>query len=144
MEKNVAITGSTITIFRIIFYCCSFYFLLMGLSLIFIPELLVQSTSGGNVSPTIIGMLRGAGGSVLPYSLLYILIVRNPISRLWAMWVIVTANIIAIFLDFGSVFLDEYKLSYAMLDVPVEVLSLIGILIIWIKIRSIRKVISPI
>ena len=139
MQDNVALTGITITIFRIIFYCCSIYFLFMGLSLIFIPELLVQSTSGGNVSPTTIGMFRGAGGSILPYSLLYILIVRNPLSRLWAIWIIAIANIIAIFLDFASVFLSEYKLSYAMIDVPIELLSLSGILIFWLKIKSIKK-----
>ena len=126
-------------VFRLIFYCCAIYFLLLGIGLVFFPYLLVKGTAGVNVSPTIIGMLRGAGGSLLPYSLLYFMIARKPFIRKWALNIIALANIVAIILDFGSVLMDEYKFSYAMIDVPIEVLSLGGILIILTKIRSMEK-----
>ena len=131
--------GPSLMIFRLIFYCCAIYFLLLGIGLVIFPHLLVKGTAGIDVNPTIIGMLRGAGGSILPYSLLYFMIARKPFIRKWALSIIALANIVAIILDFGSVIMDEYQLSYAMIDVPFEVISLIGILIIWTKIRSVEK-----
>lgn len=83
-------------------------------------------------------MLRGAGGSILPYSLLYIMIARKPFERKWALTIIALANVIALILDFGSVLMDEFQLSYAMIDVPFEVLSLGGIVILRIKMRSMK------
>jgi len=117
-------------IFRAIFYFCAVYFFLMGSGLIFFPHLLIKATAGSEVSPVIIGILRGAGGSVIPYSLFYLIIGKNPYKKLWALNIIAFANIIAIILDLGSVFLDEYRFSYAMIDVPVELLSLTGIIMI--------------
>jgi hypothetical protein len=69
---------------------------------------------------------------------LYILIALDPYNRQWALYIIFLANVIAIILDFGSVILGEYKLSYAMIDVPFEMMSITGIvLIFWtIKIKS--------
>ena len=99
----------------------------MGLALILIPKFLLMGIAGSEVNPTIIGMLRGAGGSIVPYSILYILVARKPNQRAWAFYVIGAANIVAIILDFSSVIMHEYQFSYAMYDVPVEVLSLIGI-----------------
>lgn len=104
----------------------------MGAALIFIPQLLIKGISEGYVSPTIIGMLRGAGGSIIPYSLLYILIALNPFKRMWALYIILTANVTAIVLDIGSVILGEYKFFYAMYDIPIEMMSIIGIIIIWV------------
>ena len=121
--------------FKIIFYFCAAYFFLMGSSLIFIPGFLIRGFSDSNINPAVLGMLRGAGGAVLPYSLLYILITRNPVNRQWALSLILLANVIAIILDIGSIVLGEYKLSYALLDIPVELISIIGIVIIWSNIK---------
>lgn len=139
MKNDQLLSGSSLTIFRWIFYCCAIYFLLMGIGLIFFPNLLVKGTAGTDVNPTIIGMLRGAGGSILPYSLLYIMIARKPHKRKWALNIIALANVVAIILDFGSVLMDEYQLSYAMIDVPFEVLSLVGIIMFRTKIRPMVK-----
>jgi hypothetical protein len=43
------------------------------------------------------------------------------------------ANVAAIILDFLSVFLGEYLLSYAMFDVPVELLSLLMMVLALVK-----------
>jgi hypothetical protein len=103
--------------------------------LIFLPEFLIKGFSNSENNPIIIGMIRGAGGSIIPYTLLYILIARNPINRQWALGVIILANVIAIFLDFGSLLTGEYKFIYLMFDVPIELLSITGIIILWVKIK---------
>jgi len=139
MQNNQLLSGSSLTIFRFIFYCCAVYFLLLGIGLVFFPYIIVKGTAGVDVNPTVIGMLRGAGGSILPYSFLYYMVAIKPCLRKWALFIIALANIIAIILDFGSVILAEYKWSYAMFDVPIEFISLLGIIIILTKIRSIEK-----
>ena len=85
-------------------------------------------TFAGAQNPLILGMLRGAGGGIIPYSLLYVYVARKPLERLWAAYVIGLANILAIAIDLTSVYLKEYLLSHAMFDVPIEALSLIAIL----------------
>jgi len=136
MQKTEPVSSlATLKVFRIIFIICAIYFLLMGTGLILFPHLIIKELSEGNVNPAIIGMLRGTGGSVIPYSILYILISIDPLRRLWALYVIFIANVIAIALDLGSVISGEYILSYAMIDIPVEVFSIIGIVIIWIELR---------
>ena len=118
-------------IFKTIFFICALYFFIMGAALISFPHLIIRGVSENNVNPTIIGMLRGAGGSIIPYSLLYILIALNPFKRMWALIIIFIANVTAIVLDIGSVIIGEYKFFYAMYDIPIEILSIIGIIIIW-------------
>jgi hypothetical protein len=127
----------TFKLFKIIFVICSIYFFMMGTGLIFFPRFLIRGLSESDANPIIIGMLRGAGGSILPYSLLYILILLNPFKRIWALYIILLANVIAVTLDLGSVILEEYKLSYAMIDLPIEIMSIIGVAIIWFKKRYI-------
>lgn len=105
----------------------------MGFGLIFLPRLLIRGFSDVEVNPIIIGMLRGAGGSILPYCLLYILIYKDPLKRLWVLPVILLANVTAITLDIVSLMLGEYKFSYAMYDIPIELMSIIGLWIIWSK-----------
>jgi hypothetical protein len=78
-------------------------------------------------------MLRGSGGSIIPYSLLYLIAAMSPLKRRWAIIVIALANIAAIILDFLSVFLGEYLMSYAMFDVPIELLSLLMMFLALIK-----------
>lgn len=111
----------------------------MGIGLVLFPHFLVKGIAGVEVNHTIIGMLRGSGGAIIPYSLIYIFTAKDPISRKWGLYVIALANIMAIILDIGSVLLDEYKLNYAMIDLPVEVVSLAGILIIWMWIRNLHQ-----
>ena len=131
--------NTSMVVFKIIFFICAIYFFIMGAALIFIPQLLIKGVSGDYVNPTIIGILRGAGGSIIPYSLLYVLIALNPLKRMWALYIIFTANVTAIVLDIGSVIIGEYKLSYAMYDIPIEILSIIGIIIIWVLSRRTIK-----
>ena len=119
-------------LFRIIFILCAIYFLLMGLVLIFSPQVLIKGISDAETNPVIIGMLRGAGGSIIPYALLYILVCMDPFKRQWALMVLLLANFTAIVLDLASVMLGEYKFSYALFDIPVEVLSITGIGIIYL------------
>jgi hypothetical protein len=134
-EKEISSAKTIPKVFKIIFYICAIYFFLMGSSLIFIPGFLIKGFSNNETNPIIIGMLRGAGGSIVPYSLLYVLIALNPINRQWALGFILTANTIAVLLDLGSLLLGEYKLSYAMIDLPIEITSITGIIIIWIRIK---------
>jgi hypothetical protein len=134
-EKEIPATKMIPKAFKIIFYFCAFYFFLMGSTLIFIPGFLIKGFSNIEVNPIIIGMLRGAGGSIIPYSLFYILIALNPFNRRWALSFILLANVTAIILDTVSLLLGEYKLSYTMIDLPVELASIIGLIIIWRKIK---------
>ena len=135
VEKEISSTKTIPKAFKIIFYICAFYFFLMGSALIFLPGFLIKGFSNTEVNPIIIGMLRGAGGAIIPYSLFYILIALNPFNRQWALSFILLAHVSAIILDIGSLLLGEYKLSYAMIDLPVEFASIIGIIIIWFKIK---------
>lgn len=112
---------------RTVFYFCSVYFLLMGALLILAPHLVTRPA--GELSPVITGMLRGAGGSIVPYSLLYIYVARRPRERLWGMYVIGFANALAIILDLTSVYLAEYTPGQALIDIPVEAISLVAIVL---------------
>lgn len=117
---------------RIVFIFCAIYFLIMGLGLIFSPQVLIKGIYDAETSPAITGILRGAGGSIIPYSLLYVLVCMDPFKRQWALTVLLLANFTAIVLDLVSVMLGEYKFSYALFDIPVEVLSITGIGIIYL------------
>ena len=138
-EKEISSTKTVPKVSKVIFYFCAFYFFLMGASLIFFPKFLIRGFSDFEINPAIIGMLRGAGGSIIPYCLLYLLIAVKPFRRQWALGFILFANSIAILLDFGSLIIGEYKLSYAMIDLPVELLSIIGIIIVWTKIKIVDQ-----
>jgi len=114
----------------------------MGFSLIFFPVFITKGFSNNEINTTIIGMLRGAGGSIIPYSLLYIMIANKPFERKWALYIILAANLIAICLDSASILFSEYKISYAMIDLPVELISISGIIIIWMKIKTLNNKLS--
>ena len=117
--------------FRITCAICAIYFLAMGLALMIFPAFI--SRIAGPQDPVILGILRGAGGSIMPYSLLYVLVGRSPFNKQWAVIVIAMANMAAIVLDFISVFLGEYQLSYAMFDLPVELISLFLMVLFLLK-----------
>ena len=121
-----------LTAFRVVCYVCAIYFLAMGLALMLFPAFIARIA--GPQNPIILGLLRGAGGSIVPYSLLYLLVARSPITRRWAVAVIAVANTVAIVLDVASVYLGEYRWSYALIDIPVEALSLL--LMVGFLIRS--------
>lgn len=123
-----------INVFRIICYICAIYFLAMGLALMIFPAFI--SRIAGTQDPIILGMLRGAGGSIIPYSLLYIFVARYPLNKRWAVIVIAMANIVAIVLDFLSVYLGEYRLSYAMIDIPIEVISILMMVLFLVKLSD--------
>jgi hypothetical protein len=114
----------------------------MGFSLIFFPVFITKGFLNNDINPTIIGMLRGAGGSIIPYSLLYIMIANKPFDRKWALYIILTANVIAICLDSASILFSEYKISNAMIDLPIELISISGIIIIWMRIKTITNKLS--
>ncbi|MCX6238747.1 MAG: hypothetical protein NTY07_14490 [Bacteroidia bacterium] len=136
--KESFFSETTFKMVKVIFFICAVYFFLMGVGLIFLPRFLIKGFSEVAVNPIIIGMLRGAGGSILPYSLLYIMIALNPFRLQWALYIIFLANVTAIALDLVSLLLGEYKLSYAMIDIPIELLSIIGIIIIWLRTGRIK------
>lgn len=121
----------TMILFRTVCYLCAFYFFFMGLSLILFPEFI--SRIAGPQDPIILGMLRGAGGSIIPYALLYIFVASSAHNKRWAVIVIAVANFVAIILDFLSVYLGEYLMSYAMIDVPIEVLSLLVMVLFLVR-----------
>jgi len=100
---------------------------------------ITKGFSNNEINQTIIGMLRGAGGSIIPYSLLYIMIANKPFERKWALYIILTANLIAICLDSASILFSEYKISNAMIDLPVELISISGIIIIRMKIKTVNN-----
>jgi len=139
VRKNLN-SNTSFLVFKVIFFFCSFYFLLMGTGLIFLPRLLLNNLSEPDINPAIIGILRGAGGSILPYSLLYIIIALNPLKRKWGLYIIFIANVIAIVLDITSVVIGEYMLSNAMMDIPFEVLSILGIFIILPVLRKTNQI----
>ena len=140
MSDKVILPQNQISwVIRFIFYFCAFYFFLMGFSLIFFPVFITKGFSNNEINPTIIGMLRGAGGSIIPYSLLYIMIANKPFERKWALYIILTANLIAICLDSASILFSEYKISNAMIDLPIELISISGIIIIWIKMKTLTS-----
>jgi Na+/H+ antiporter NhaA len=103
-------------------YFMAFYFFAMGLALILFPQFLTRAV--GEPPGRILGMLRGAGGSIIPYSLMYILVAMKPFERRGFALIIACANILAVIIDFTSVYLKEYQISQAMIDVPFELLSL--------------------
>ena len=114
-------------IFRSVLFFMAFYFFMMGFMLAFFPELLTRVA--GQLPGIIIGMLRGAGGSIIPYALIYILVTLNPRENRRLAYVIVLANGLAIILDLVSVYLGEYLFVYAMIDLPFELASLLTIVI---------------
>ena len=120
-ESDMRSHRNFLNVFRIVCYICAIYFLVMGLSLILLPAFITRIA--GPQDPVVLGILRGAGGSIIPYSLLYVLVGVSPMNKHWAVIVIAIANIVAIILDFLSVYLGEYLLSHAMIDVPIELLS---------------------
>ena len=136
---EVSIIKTITHIVKIMFLFCAFYFFIMGVSLIFIPGFLLKGVADAPVNTTIIGMLRGAGGSIIPYSLLYIFIALDPFKKLWALYVILLANISAIILDLGSVIIGEYNILNALIDLPVELISIIGIILIFWTNKKIKR-----
>ncbi len=136
---EVLISKTIPRIVKIIFSFCAFYFFLMGASLIFLPGFLIKGVVDSPINPAIIGMLRGAGGSIIPYSLLYIFIALDPYKKLWALYVILVANISAIILDLGSVIINEYNILNAMIDLPIELVSITGIILIFWTNKKIKK-----
>ncbi|UCG27501.1 MAG: hypothetical protein JSV24_11095 [Bacteroidales bacterium] len=131
--KKTGISTSVIRLglFRIFFIFCSAYFLLMGAGLALIPYKLIEGFAGNNVNPTMIGILRGAGGSIIPYSLLYLILAVKPFGKKWALYVIAFANCLAIIFDIISVVINEYTFQYALIDIPAELISLTGVVLIW-------------
>jgi hypothetical protein len=113
---------------RVVCYLCALYFFAMGLALVLAPGFITRVA--GPQPPVILGMLRGAGGSIVPYALLYVAIARSPQAHRWAIRVVAVANVMAISLDMLSVHLGEYQLSHAMFDLPVEALSLLVMLLL--------------
>ncbi len=116
-----------LTVYRCVLGALAAYFLLMGAFLVFFPELLLGRL-GQPATPAVVGILRGAGGATMPYALLYLLLAAKPAERRWAGDVLVVANALAVLLDLLSVLLAEYTPMQSLLDLPVEVLSLVTIL----------------
>jgi len=121
-HSNSNIPKSVLYAFRIVLFFMAFYFFAMGLMLVLFPQVLTRVA--GEQHGITLGMLRGAGGSIIPYSFMYILVAIKPLEARWIAIIIGCANVLAIILDFTSVILKEYQISYAMIDVPFELISL--------------------
>ncbi len=118
---------SWLAVYRGVLGALAAYFFLMGTFLVLFPILLLDRL-GQSATPAVVGMIRGAGGATIPYALLYLLLAAKPAERQWAGWVILLANGLAILLDLVSIFLAEYTPIQSLIDLPVEILSLIVIL----------------
>lgn len=79
MQNSKRSSKIGLLLFRCIFYFLALYFFLMGVMLVLFPQILTKIA--GAPHPVILGMLRGAGGSIIPYSLIYILVARKPLER---------------------------------------------------------------
>lgn len=135
MQNSIQhVPKSSLFLFRIVLYIGAVYFLLMGAMLIFFPQ--VVTKSAGVQHPLVLGILRGAGGSVIIFPIFYVLIAMKPSERRWAAYVIVFANIFAVALDLISVSLGEYALSHAMLDIPIEVVSFLVIIVFYSRYKT--------
>jgi hypothetical protein len=137
--SNNNIPTAALLTFRIVLFFMAFYFFAMGLMLVLFPQLLIKPAGGQ--PGTILGMLRGAGGSIIPYSLMYIWAAIKPLEGRRFSFIIACANVLSMILDFASVFLKEYKISHAMIDVPFELLSLF-VLVYFYSIPSVRQLIK--
>ena len=129
--QSLQVSKFALLTFRAVFCLCALYFFLMGILMMIFPELVTKSA--GMQHPMILGILRGIGGSILGSTIFYILIALKPIERRWAALIIACANILAIVLDFISVYLGEYTLAHAMIDVPIETLSFFTIVIFYLR-----------
>lgn len=137
--SNNNIPTVALFIFRIVLFFMAFYFFAMGSMLILFPQILTRAA--GEQHGIVLGMLRGAGGSILPYSLLYIFTAIKPIEGRWIAFSIACANVLAIILDFASVFRKEYQITNAMIDVPFELASLL-VLVYFYSIPSVKLLIK--
>lgn len=131
---KIPIPGSILFLFRILLYICAVYFFLMGVMLIFFPQ--VVTKIAGVQHPLVLGILRGSGGSVIISAIFYVLIALKPYERRWAAYVIAFANLLAVALDLISVSLGEYNLSHAMIDIPIEAVSFLVIIVFYSKYRT--------
>jgi hypothetical protein len=127
--KGTQVSRSALLIFRSIFFLCALYFLLMGMMMMLAPELVTKGV--GVQHPRVMGILRGIGGSILGSTVFYVLIALRPFERRWAAIVVACANVLAIVLDLVSVHLGEFTLDHAMIDIPVETLSVLTIVIFY-------------
>jgi hypothetical protein len=116
-------------IFRSIICICAIFFFLMGIVMTVFPELVTKNA--GVQHPLILGMLRGTGGMIIGTTLFYVLVAIKPFERKWAAIIIAFGNILAILLDLVSVHLGEYQFSHAMIDIPIEMLSLLTIVLFY-------------
>jgi hypothetical protein len=128
-DPNPQVPKVFLLLFRSIFSICAIFFSLMGILMMVFPELVTKNA--GVQHPLILGMLRGTGGMIIGSTLFYIMVAIKPFERKWAAVIIAIGNILAILLDLVSVHLGEYQFSHAMIDIPIEMLSLLTILLFY-------------
>jgi hypothetical protein len=133
-DLNPQVPKVFLLLFRTIFYICAVFFFLMGILMIFFPELVTKNA--GVQHPLILGLLRGTGGMIIGSTIFYILVAIKPFERKWAAVIIAFGNILAVVLDLVSVHLGEYEISHAMIDIPVEMLSFLTIVIFYSAFRT--------
>jgi hypothetical protein len=127
--QSLQVPKFALLIFRTIFYLCAIYFFLMGILMMIFPELVTKNA--GVQHPMILGIVRGIGGSILGSTIFYILIALKPFERRWAAFIVAFGNILAIALDVISVHLGEYTRDHAMIDIPIETLSVVTIVVFY-------------
>jgi hypothetical protein len=127
--QSLQVPKFALLIFRTIFYLCAIYFFLMGILMMIFPELVTKNA--GVQHPMRLGIVRGIGGSILGSTIFYILIALKPFERRWAAFIVAFGNILAIALDVISVHLGEYTRDHAMIDIPIETLSVVTIVVFY-------------
>jgi hypothetical protein len=125
--------------FQIVLFFLAFCFFAMGLTMVLFPQVLTRAA--GEPHAVILGMLRGAGGSIIPYSFMYVWVAVQPFEGRRFAFVIACANALAIILDFTSVLLKEYQVSHAMIDAPLELLSVL-VIVVFYSMPSVKRLIK--
>jgi len=125
MKNNITIWQK---IYKNILFLLAFYFFIMGAFLALFPNLLLTGLNQ-NANSAILGIIRGAGGATIPYALLYIFLAIKPEESKGVKYSILLANVLAIILDLSSIFFSEFTPMQAMIDLPVEVISLTIIIV---------------
>jgi len=132
-DPNAQAPKIALFLFRLIFSLCAIYFFLMGILMMVFPELATKNA--GAQHPMILGMIRGSGGMIIGSTLFYIFIAIKPFERRWAAFIAAFGNVLAIVLDVLSVSLGEYQTNHAMIDIPVESVSLLIIVLFYSLVR---------
>lgn len=109
----------------IILLLCAIYLTITGFMLIVAPEKLIpDEMNAEEVTGTVFPLMRTTGALILPLAILYIFVGLKHFTQKWALLVIIAANIFIISTRAFSWFSGEKLMTYAILDIPIQMISL--------------------